>query len=255
MNNSLNGINILVTRAEHQTAELNHLIQQFGGCPINLPLQKVIHSQNSLIEMEKLVEEAEWILFTSVNSVHYFVQKATKELVVRINLKNIGAVGEKTKHLLEKNGLKVSFIPSKYTGNTFATEISKKVKSETNFLFIRGSLASDTVPSILKKNGHRLSMLTVYETVPNFSVKDELIQLLLEKKLHIITFLNPFSVRQFCNLIDNNIKISELENIKIACIGEVTASEAKQKGFKNILVPNQYTIESLLQKIVDDLKN
>jgi len=253
MNNSLNGMNILVTRAEHQAAELNQLIQRFGGCPINLPLQKVVQISGLPKKLYKLVEETEWLLFTSVNAVIYFVQNSTKELIELVNQKKIGAVGEKTKKILEDNGVQVTFMPSQFTGKTLATELSSIVGDETKFLFIRGSLASETVPSILGKNGHLVTILTVYETIPNTNVRDDLITLLLENKVDVITFLNPFSVRQFCNLIDEKVDMKELEHICIACIGDVTALEANQRGFKNILVPSKFTIDSLIQKIAEDV--
>lgn len=257
MNNSLNGINILVTRAAHQATELNKLIEQFGGCPINLPLQRIIHTsylpeQNELI---KLVNEVDWILFTSVNSVLYFVQSITNEVNDIVKNKKIAAVGKKTQSILEENGLKVSFIPSKFTGINLSLELGNQVEKGTKFLFIRGSLASETVPVTLLELGHFVNKLTVYETVPNPEVKDELINLLMSNQLHVITFLNPNSVQQFCYLTEKEIKLNHLENIKIACIGEVTASEANKRGFQNILVPSISTIESLLQKIADDYSN
>lgn len=253
MNNSLNGMNILVTRAEHQAAELNHLIQQFGGFPINLPLQKVVHHPILPTRLYKLVEESDWILFTSVNAVQYFVQNSTKELIELVNNRKIGAVGEKTKKVLEEHDVNVTFMPSQFTGKTLATELCSIVGDGTKFLFIRGSLASDTVPTILNKNGHQVNLLTVYETIPNISIKEELVQLLLRKKVDVITFLNPFSVMQFCYLTDRAVSLKELENLCIACIGEVTALEASQKGFKNIVVPNKSTIESLIQKIAEEV--
>ncbi|PEJ56601.1 hypothetical protein CN692_16455 [Bacillus sp. AFS002410] len=253
MNNSLNGINILVTRAEHQADEFNHLIHQLGGCPINLPLQKIVKSNISINELENLIDETDWILFTSVNSVNYFVQYITYELKVKMNQKKIGAVGEKTKSRLIEEGLQVNFLPSQFTGKTFASELSYIVEKGTKFLFIRGSLASDNVPNILEKNGNLVNLLTVYETIANVTIKDDLIKLLKNEKLDVITFLNPFSVEQFCFLIENIICMEDLKNIKIACIGEVTAQKAKEKGFNNMIVPDKYTIESLLKKIADDI--
>ncbi|PGS48521.1 uroporphyrinogen-III synthase [Bacillus sp. AFS041924] len=253
MNNSLNGINILVTRAEHQADEFNHLIHQFGGCPINLPLQKIVKSNISMNELENLVLDTEWILFTSVNSVHYFVQNLTKDLKQKILQKKIGAVGEKTKNRLNEEGFEVNFLPSQFTGKTFASELSYIVEKGTKFLFIRGSLASDNVPKILEKNGHRVKLLTVYETIANVGIKNELLNLLNDRKLDVITFLNPFSVEQFCFLIENTISMDGLRNIKIACIGEVTAQKAIEKGLKNIVVPSKFTTESLIKKIVDDI--
>lgn len=253
MNNSLNGMNILVTRAEQQAAELNQLIQQFGGCPINIPLQKVVQISVLPNKLHKLVEETDWLLFTSVNAVLFFVQNCTKKLLELVNKKKIGAVGEKTKKILEEHGVQVTFMPSQFTGKTLATELSSILAEQTKLLFIRGSLASETVPIILGKNGHQVTLLTVYETIPNTNVRDDLITLLLQKKVDVITFLNPFSVKQFCHLIDETIDLRELEHVRIACIGDVTALEASQKGFKNIVVPNKFTIDSLIQRIAEDV--
>jgi len=47
--------------------------------------------------------------------------------------------------------------------------------------------------------------------------------------------------------------MEDLKSIQIACIGEVTAQKAREKGLNNIIVPSKFTTEALIKKIVDDI--
>jgi uroporphyrinogen-III synthase len=250
---SLNGKRILITRALHQSLEMAEKISKLDGVPITIPVQK-IQKASAFPEqtvIRELISEADWIVFTSANAVNYFVQNITKECGDFLHKKQIAVVGEKTKKRVEELGFSVGFMPEKYTGQVLANELGKSLKSRTNILFVKGSLARDQVSVILNEHGHVVKELTVYETVPNHESQKQLMEILTTNGVDVLTFLNPYSLEQFYQLIGDGISLNKLNEFQIACIGEVTVEKAKQLGFKQIVVPTVYTLEALLLEIID----
>jgi len=250
---SLNGKRILITRALHQSFEMAEKITKLDGVPITIPVQKIQKASafSDQTTVNKLVSEAEWVIFTSANAVDYFVQNITKECKNELYKKQIAVVGEKTKKKVQEYGFSVTFMPEKYTGQSLASELGKLLKSRTNLLFVKGSLASDRVHSILSQLGHSVKELTVYETVPNRESRQQLMEILRTNGVDILTFLNPYSLEQFYELVENQIDLKKLNEYKIACIGEVTVEKAKQLGLLHILFPTVYTVEALLLEIIN----
>jgi len=250
---SLNGKRILITRALHQSFEMAEKITKLDGVPITIPVQNIQKASafSDQSTVNKLVSEAEWVIFTSANAVDYFVQNITTECKNDLHKKRIAVVGEKTKKKVQEYGVSVTFMPEKYTGQALASELGKLLENETNLLFVKGSLASDRVPTILSQLGHNVKELTVYETVPNRESEHQLIEILSTNGIDILTFLNPYSVDQFYQLIEKKIDLKKMNEYKLACIGEVTVEKAKQLGFQHIIFPTVYTVEALLLEIIN----
>ncbi|MBP0723903.1 uroporphyrinogen-III synthase [Bacillus sp. RG28] len=251
--NSLNGKRVLITRALHQSFEMAEKIKKLDGVPVIIPVQKIQKASAFSDEstVNRLVSEAEWVIFTSANAVDYFIQNITRECKNDLYKKRIAVVGEKTKKKVQEYGISVTFMPEKYTGQALASELGKLLENKSNLLFVKGSLASDRVSTILSQLGHSVKELTVYETVPNRESQHRLMEILRTDGIDILTFLNPYSVDQFYQLIENKIDLKKVNEYKIACIGEVTVEKAKQLGFQHIISPTVYTVEALLLEIMN----
>ena len=87
---------ILVTRDKKQAVEMSENISKRGGIPVELPF---IEIENLKIDLKDL-EKYKAILFNSPNGVKAFFENI-KDVRCLANIK-IGAVGVKTKEILEK---------------------------------------------------------------------------------------------------------------------------------------------------------
>ena len=67
-------------------------------------------------------------------------------------------------------------------------------------------------------------------------------------EIDIITFTSSSTVKNFVQLVGRE---SVPEGVKIACIGPITAQTAEEHGLKPDIVAEEYTIEGLVQAIVD----
>ncbi|SDQ16617.1 uroporphyrinogen-III synthase [Flagellimonas zhangzhouensis] len=170
-------------------------------------------------------------IFTSKNAVAAFLNQVKD---VELSNFNTFCVGEKTKSLLEENGLKVI----KMAEN--ATELAKNIiinhKNE-GFLFLCGNKRRDELPELLTKNNIQFKELEVYRTEVNPKA--------FQRNFDGILFFSPSGIRSF--LLENKIG-----NSTLFCIGDTTANEAK-KHSKNVIIANKPTVENVLVQVIKEL--
>jgi uroporphyrinogen-III synthase len=182
-------------------------------------------------EVPKAIKNA---VFTSQNGVKSFLD-CQLEPSRRIKIQDCFCVGDKTKLLLEENGIKVTKIAKNST--ELGQYIAKNYKKEP-FYYFCGSMRRDELPEILKASENELFEVKTYKTTLNLNKFDQ--------KWDGILFFSPSGVESFSirNKMDTSVAF---------CIGETTASEAK-KYTKNVVVSNSTSVESVIAKAVNVLK-
>jgi uroporphyrinogen-III synthase len=171
-------------------------------------------------------------IFTSKNAVHAFLQQ-TKGLD-RSPFRCF-CVGEKTKSLLESNGLQMVQMTE------YASDLGQFiVENHPNeaFVFICGQQRRDDLPQILSKNNIWYKEVVVYRSSLNSRV--------FFTDFEGILFFSPRGIQSF--LLENTLK-----NSTLFCIGETTAAEAK-KHSENIKIANKPTVENVLVQAIKELK-
>lgn len=187
-------------------------------------------------------------IFTSQNGVNSFLKNLRGSISNskdKIIIYNCFCVGEKTKALLEENGLKVIKMTE------YASELAPYlVENHKNayFHFFCGNIRSDVIPSTLKENSVAFEEIEVYNTTLNHKK--------FERHFEAILFFSPSGVRSF---VEGNTNINNgipafAGMTKAVCIGTTTASEAK-KYTENVVISNSTTVESVIAKAVKILKN
>ncbi len=170
-------------------------------------------------------------IFTSKNAVKAFLNRVNPS-----NWPNFNAfcVGEKTKALLEENGLNVI----KMTENALelGQNIAKNHKNES-FLFLCGNKRRDELPALLTQNSIQFKEVEVYRTELNPKV--------FQRDFDGILFFSPSGIRSY--LLENKIG-----NSTVFCIGDTTAAEAR-KHSKNIIIANKPTVENVLVQAIKEL--
>lgn len=170
-------------------------------------------------------------IFTSQNAVDAFISHLSNSQGNGQLKKVCFCVGEKTKLLLEKNGLKV--VKMAQNATDLAHFITKYHKNES-FLFLCGNRRNDDLPNILTNNKLRFEEIVVYNT--------ELNPRHFSGSFDGILFFSPSGVKSF--IMNNNIG-----NSVAFCIGNTTAKEASLLT-DSIVVPETPTIENLLKKVI-----
>lgn len=206
---------------------------------LSLPQKELfLNSGLGLVEYEALqiefldvnipLEFTHYIL-TSKNSVKAFIKKIENQDTSDFQ---ILCVGEKTRALLEENGLKV--VKMTEYASELAQFIVEKYPNET-FLFLCGNLRKDTLPKALNENNIRYKEVVVYKT--------HLTPRAFQRDFDGILFFSPSGIRSY--LLENSMNSSTL-----FCIGTTTADEAKNHS-DNIIIANKPTVENVLVQAIN----
>ena len=85
----------------------------------------------------------------------------------------------------------------------------------------------------LKKMGMVVEEIIAYRTVLGSEDKELLVKKLINKEISVVTFTSSSTVKNFMTLLeDYQDKTEILQDIKIACIGPITANTATSLGLK-----------------------
>jgi uroporphyrinogen III methyltransferase/synthase len=255
------GVRVLVTRARAQASELADQIEALGGEPCEFPVIETREpSEPAAVEAlrERLqdAEQYQWIMFTSVNGVDYFYRwlRAFQIDIRRFHGARIAAVGPKTAEALKQRGLTVEELPVKFHAEGLLEKLEAELKPGERVLLPRGDLAREVLPRELKEKGLVPIEIDVYETVLVESQDELALEWIREKNIHMITFTSSSTVTNLLEVlrrrgIANPVEV--LAGIPIASIGPITSQTVVDAGLKVTIEPEDSTLDSLIQSIVN----
>ncbi|WP_240414394.1 uroporphyrinogen-III C-methyltransferase [Paenibacillus periandrae] len=253
------GKRILVTRARSQASELSNLIEDLGGEAVEFPVIRIqatsqAPARTALGEALQRLEEFDWVIFTSVNGVdHFFEAIREQQIDIRRMYKaKIAAVGPKTSEALRNRGLLVELLPSKFHGDELLATIAEQLKPGQQVLLPTADIAKEYIPARLKELGLQITEVDVYETVLETCGGAEIIEMLEQKVMQIITFTSSSTVTNLFHALKELGVDDPLELIKdcqIACIGPMTAQTAIEAGLTIDYLAEEATVESLVASL------
>ena len=230
---------ILVTRDKKQAKEMSDNISKRGAIPFELPF---IEIENLKIDLESL-KKYKAILFNSPNGVNAFFENL-KDIRILSNIK-IGAVGVKTKEVLENYKIIPDFIPEEYLVDRLAEEVVKFTDENDNILIVTSDISPCNIEkynSLYKRNYEKV---VAYNTKKLKVDREKIIEAL--KDIDIITFLSSSTVEAFYESLDGDFFI--LGDKKVASIGPMTSETIKRLGMKVSYEAEKYTADGLLDII------
>lgn len=250
----LAGKRVLVTRSREQASRLVQVIEDLGGEAVEFPTIKIAEPLDYELFDNALnnIKSYKWLVFTSSNGVTSFTSRMkTKKVDIRtlFGIK-ICAVGEATAAELEKNGLLTDYMPNSFTTEDLLVGLLKLIKPGEKVLLARADMGSEELSKGLKEHNVDFEDLTVYRTLVEDSRKDEVIKLLEEKNLDFITFTSSSTVRNFVSILGKE-NLNKLTDSKVVCIGPVTEKTAKEFGINVAATADVYTIEGLVNKLLE----
>lgn len=246
------GQRILITRAQNQAGELARRIDELGGEPYEFPVIQTVPPRHPepLEEAIRQVETFDWIVFTSVNGVRFFLDRLrTCGVDIRAMRGQLVAVGPKTAEVLKEYGLIPWSLPSEFSQEGVIQVLQDQVRPGQKVLFPRGNLARRDLPETLQKLGCSVTEVDAYETLPASDGAKEVAAQIKEGKIHVITFTSSSTVKNFCAAMQPYDVTPSLEKVTIAAIGRITAETARQWGLHVDVVAGEATIDGLLNAL------
>ncbi len=246
------GCRVLVTRSREQASHLSRAIEELGGEALEFPTISIADPLDfgPLDRAVAGVSRYRWIVFTSVNGVRYFFGRLFKSGRDVRELKgiNVCAIGPKTSHSLEEYGIKPEYVPQEYRAEEIAAGLKGRIRPGDYVLLPRADIARKELAELLEKEGALVDDIAAYRTVAGGGGRDEIRSMLVKGTIHIVTFTSSSTVKNFTDMMGEGLH-RLMKNVKVACIGPVTAETARRLGLPVHMEAKEYTIEGLVEAI------
>ncbi len=240
---------VLVTRPKEQAEHFVRLLESEGARTITYPTIeiKAPASFRVLDRAIKNIRKYDWILFTSVNGVSWFLERLRvkgKDLRELYGIK-IAAIGEKTAESLERSGIGVEIVPRDFRAEGLIDIFSGMDVEGSKFLIPRAKTARSILPDTLRRMGALVDVAPAYETVPPQSQDIKSIKKIIKDgDIDVLTFTSSSTARNFFDQVGKIPK-----DTVIACIGPITAGTVRELGYDTEIMPDKYTVEALSRAI------
>jgi len=252
------GRRILVTRPREQARELVERLEAAGADAIEAPMIRIVPPDDygPLDEACARIGDFDWIIFSSANAVDAFIERllaGPRDLRALKDVK-LCVVGSATAERLARHGLKVDLTPSEFRAEAVlgALTATGDVRG-LRILLPHADIGRELMIDELRKQGADVTEVVAYRTVvvePERDGEPDIYRMLLERRIHAVTFTSPSSVRNFVRVLGAEPAADLLRTTVVASIGPVTAEAASQFNIETTIMPATYTIPALVDAIV-----
>jgi uroporphyrinogen III methyltransferase/synthase len=249
---SLSGRKVIVTRARHQAGEFVRLLESRGAAAVAIPTIDIAlpDSWEAVDKAIGTLADYDWIVLTSVNGATGFLRRLRERTgsIEAAGGCRICAVGPKTRAAVEAEGLEVAFMPTRHVAEAVVEEAPPGSWEGKKILFPRAAEGRDVIPVGLRAKGATVDLVPVYRTVSPDSSREAFARVLSEGA-DAITFSSGSTVKNFAALFPGGEAKRILNGVAVACIGPITADEAKKNGIPVDVMPDTYTIPALTEAL------
>lgn len=250
------GKGVVVTRAREQASGLSATLKSLGAHVYEFPTISV-EPLDDYAEVEQAIlglAAVDWLVFTSVNGVKHFWKQLTE---IGLDTRALGgcsvaAIGPATADELKARGVTPDFVPAKYVAEEVVAGLLERGVAGKHVLIPRAKVAREVLPEQLAKAGADVRVLPVYETRLAQRDPAELVAALEKGKIQALTFTSSSTVENFFALLPAET-LKQHPEVKIACIGPVTAKTLGRFGFAPSIQPADYTIPALVEALTKGL--
>ncbi|MDQ1612477.1 MAG: uroporphyrinogen methyltransferase / synthase [Pyrinomonadaceae bacterium] len=257
----LRGRTVVITRALAQSAEFAAALERYGARVVACPTIEIV-APESFAALDEAIEHLygyDWIVFTSTNGVDFFMQRmeAQGHDASELDDVHVCAIGAATADRLRDARVHVDVVPgeSKAEGvfDSLANYLGGRERLERlNFLIPRAAVARDYLPHALEAAGARADVVAAYRTVPPQTTERARVEaLLVGGAVDCITFTSASTVANFAQLFDTRDLGELLRDVRVACIGDITARAAADYNLATDIQPAESTTAALARAVAD----
>lgn len=257
---SLTGRTIVITRAESQAGEFVTELEKYGANVVVCPTIQITDPE-SYVRLDEALDHLygyDWLIFTSVNGVDYFLRRAEARQIAVSELDELRvcAIGEATAERLRQATIHVDVVPAQFKAEGVFGALEQftggqEALSGLNFLIPRAAVARDYLPKALEAAGARVDVVPAYRTVIPDQLDRGRLAATLAGGADCVAFTSSSTVRNLANLFDTQDLSRVLAGTTVACIGDITAGTAVEYGLNPEVQPLEFTIPALAAAIAE----
>lgn len=247
----LSGQRILVTRPREQAGAFVRGLEALGAHVVVFPTVEILPlADNAALDRAiRGLPEQDWLVFTSANGVrHFLARREALACTDSLSRLSIAAIGPQTARLLEQRGLAVSLVPDEYRAEGILSALGPERVRGRRFLLARVAGARDVLPETLRRWGAEVDVVEAYRNEPVRDGAERLLEVI--DRVDWVTFTSPSTVNAFMDLLAGaNAEFPA--DVRVACIGPITADAARRRGLDVTAVAREYTISGLIQALAE----
>ncbi|MEO9310541.1 MAG: uroporphyrinogen-III synthase [Nitrososphaera sp.] len=238
----ISGKIIAITRSKEDSKEFIDLATKENAIPMPIPTIELVSKGDKIVdEFLSDIEEfnPDYSVFMSSKAVKLLFNVAKnrgkyQQLQLAVANTMVMAVGPKTKEALEKEGIKVSYVPKKYS-SVGVGELFTRLNAEGKRVIVpRSGASTEFLTKLLQKIGLVVKENYLYDVKAYSDTTQwkEFKEAFAHKKVDGIVFTSASSVRGFFEIMsadcDANDLTKQLQKLQIVAIGPFTAEELKK---------------------------
>jgi uroporphyrinogen-III synthase len=232
---------VLVTRPREQAGELARALRRRGAAVIVAPAIEILPVRSAALTraLRQLADgRFAWVTITSPRTVDVL----REHLRPRDVRAKVAAIGEGTREAFRTWARREpDLVPKTFTTSALARAVPR---GEGRVLCPRADVAPEGLEDVLASKGWTPTRVDAYRTRFPHSLPDDARDALQRGEVDAITFTSASTVRGFIRAI-GVVRGAP----KVACIGPVTAREARAHGLSVHAVANPHTVEGLVAAI------
>lgn len=251
----------MITRAVAQSAEFAAELERYGARVVSCPTIEIVEPESHAVLDEAITNlfGYDWLIFTSVNGVDFFLRRLAHlgRDVEELDELKVCAIGDATVERLSDARVHVDVMPQQFKAEGVFAALESYLGGVSefdrlNFLIPRAAVARDYLPRALEAAGARVDVAPAYRTVaPQTTDRARVEAMLVGGAIDCVTFTSASTVRNFAQLFDTNDLSSLLAGVHIACIGDVTADAAAEFGLRVDVQPTDFTTHALARAVAE----
>lgn len=252
-NRPLFGKRILITRPLQHVDNFKLQLYNLGATVIPFPTLEVLDPSSwaPMDEAIRKIDQYDWVIFTSTNSVkHFFIRYFRIHSDIR-ELKGIkiATIGPATAKAVRAFNISVDTLPMDYRAEGLVESLRGKVIKGTRVLIPRAKVAREVLPIQLHQQGAQVEVVDAYQTRIPKSSNSGWHQILEQQPPHMVVFTSSSTVSNLATIVHPRSLARSLQHVSVACIGPITAKTAETLGLKVSVVPRHYATTSLVDAI------
>ncbi len=243
----IEGKTIAITRSRDDSQEFIDLITKERGNVLPLPTIELVSKGEKIVDefLSALADgDPDYSVFMSSKAASLLFETAKKtgkfeELQLSIANTIVLAVGPKTKDALEKENVKVAYMPQRYSSVGIGEIFTKLNAVGKKVIVPRSGASTPFLKDLLEKIGLHVTELYLYDVCAfrDTSQWNEFRDMFSQDKVDGIIFTSASSVRAFFEIMtkdhDENQLVDMLHKTMVVSIGPFTADELKKFSVKN----------------------
>lgn len=237
---------IVITRASHQADALVNLVQEYHAIPILYPCITLLPPDDTHILDTCLqqLHDFNWLILTSSNTVYALYQRLqTLDIQPAWGTCKIACVGKSTASTVAGYFHRpADFIPQTATGQALAQSLP--ITHGAKIFLPQSGLADHSVANMLISRGAQVTVVDAYQTVIGAG-GDDVPAMLQRGEIDVLTFTSSSTVDNFLQ----RIAPRPIPDLPALCIGSSTAQTAREAGFQQVIVPEQFNLESMMSAL------